>query len=31
LKGNKMQFDMDIHESVVEMVRVRWELEWCEF
>jgi hypothetical protein len=31
LKGNKMQFEMDIHESVVDMVRLRWELEWCEF
>jgi predicted nucleic acid-binding Zn-ribbon protein len=31
LKGNKMQFEMEIHESVVEMVRLRWELEWFEF
>lgn len=31
LKQNKSQFEMDIHMSVVEMVRVRWELEGCEF
>jgi hypothetical protein len=31
LKGNKMQFEMNIHESVVNMVRLRWELEWREF
>lgn len=31
LKKNKLQFEMDIHMSVVDMVRVRWELEGCEF
>ena len=31
LKKNKRQFDMDVHMSVVELVKVRWELEECEF
>lgn len=31
LKKNKLQFEMDIHMSVVDLVRVRWELEECEF
>lgn len=31
LKKNKFQFEMDIHMSVVDMVRVRWVLEGCEF
>jgi hypothetical protein len=31
LKKNKLQFEMDIHMSVVGLVRVRWELEECEF
>ena len=31
LKRNKLQFEMDIHMSVVELVGVRWELEECGF
>lgn len=31
LKKNERQFDMDVHMSVVELVKVRWELEECEF
>lgn len=31
LKKNKLQFEMDIHMSVVDMVRVRWELDECDF
>ena len=31
LKKNKLQFEWDIHMSVVDLVRVRWELEECEF
>jgi len=31
LKKNKLQLEWDIHMSVVELVRVRWELEECEF
>ena len=31
LKKNKLQFEMDIHMSVVDLVRMRWELEDCEF
>lgn len=30
LKKNKLQFEMDIHMSVVDMVRVRWELDECD-
>lgn len=31
LKKNKLQLEWDIHMSVVDLVRVRWELEECEF
>lgn len=31
VKKNKLQFEWDIHMSVVDLVRVRWELEECEF
>lgn len=31
LKKNKLQFEWDIHMSVVDLVRVRWELEECGF
>lgn len=31
LKKNDLQFEWDIHMSVVDMVRVRWELEDCDF
>jgi hypothetical protein len=31
LKKNKLQFEWDIHMSVVGLVRVKWELEECEF
>ena len=31
LKRNKLQLEWDIHMSVVDAVRVRWELEECEF
>lgn len=31
LKKNKLQFEWDIHMSVVDLVRVRWELEQCGF
>jgi hypothetical protein len=31
LKKNKLQFEMDVHMSVVDLVGVRWELEVCEF
>ena len=31
LRKNKLQLEWDIHMSVVDLVRVRWELEGCEF
>jgi len=31
LKKNKLQFEMDVHMSVFDLVGVRWELEECEF
>ena len=31
LKKNKYQFDLDIHMSAVDMVRLRWELDECDF
>lgn len=31
LEKNKLQLEWDIHMSVVDLVRVRWELEECEF
>lgn len=31
LKKNKLQFEMDIHMSVVDMVKLRWELDECDF
>ncbi|KAM0711349.1 hypothetical protein Q7P35_002089 [Cladosporium inversicolor] len=31
LKKNKLQFEWDVHMSVVDLVRVTWELEECGF
>lgn len=30
-KKSKLQFEWDVHMSVVDLVRVRWELEECGF